>query len=151
MASLKPEAELNWIIGPRSKLPLKLKVVLYKQLIASIWKYAIPIWGALICESRFNKLQVEPNKILRKITGAPWYVSYRTLHSDLEVNVYDKLCFKYVSRLLVHPNSETGRIGNYPYIPQRLQWKHYSLMLNYYLQSTIFKQKWVQILTRGDG
>ena len=50
------------------------------------------------------------NIILRKITGAPWYISNHQLHQDLDLETVHQIAaratIKYVERLHAHTNTE---------------------------------------------
>jgi len=69
----------------RSKLNLKLKILIYKMLIFPLWYYGIQIWGNA-AQSNIQKIQSFQSICLRTITKSPWYVSNKTLHSDLRIN-----------------------------------------------------------------
>lgn len=115
--------KLHWLISERSKLPLKCKVSLYKQLIAPIWQFALPVWGSLLCEGQFERIQVAQNKILRTIAGAPWYVRNQSIHTDLKVvpveKMYQDACSRYWARLSNHSNDEAKNIALKARLPQR--------------------------------
>jgi len=60
------------------------KRLLYISIIRPIWSYAAVIWSCT-ADSNILILQRFQNLILRKITGAPWYISNEQLHTDLQV------------------------------------------------------------------
>ena len=62
-------------------------VLLYKQLIRPLMDYACPAWMSA-ARSHVRKLQVLQSKCLRLATGAPWYVSNREIHEDLDVPLF---------------------------------------------------------------
>jgi hypothetical protein len=76
--------QTNWLIGKRSQLSLENKVLLYKAILKPIWTYSIELWG---CAKPSNTKipQTFQSKTLRDITGAPWYVSNKTIHEDLNI------------------------------------------------------------------
>jgi hypothetical protein len=78
---------MSWLIGKRSQLSLENKVLLYKAILKPIWTYGIELWG---CAKPTNTkiLQTYQSKTLRGITGAPWYVSNKTIHEDLNIPVF---------------------------------------------------------------
>jgi hypothetical protein len=98
---------MNWLIGNRSQLSLENKVVLYKAILMPIWTYGIELWG---CAKPSNTkiLQSFRSKTLRSITGAPWYVSNKTPHEDLNIpfitDVIKQRANRYRSRLSGHGN-----------------------------------------------
>jgi peroxiredoxin len=49
--------------------------------------YACPAWMSA-ARSHVRKLQVLQSKCLRLATGAPWYVSNREIHEDLDVPLF---------------------------------------------------------------
>jgi hypothetical protein len=99
--------QMNWLIGNRSQLPLENKVLLYKAILKPIWTYGIELWG---CTKPSNTkiLQSFQSETLRSITGAPWYVSNKTLHENLNIpfitGVIKQRNNRYRSRLSGHGN-----------------------------------------------
>jgi hypothetical protein len=75
---------MNWLIGKCSQLSLENKVLLYKAILKPIWTYSIELWGCAK-PSKTKILQTFQSKTLRDITGAPWYVSNKTIHEDLNI------------------------------------------------------------------
>jgi hypothetical protein len=75
---------MYWLIGKRSQLSLENKVLIYKAILKPIWTYFIELWG---CAKPSNTkiLQTFQSKILRSITGAPWHVTNKSLHDDLNI------------------------------------------------------------------
>ncbi|ERL94862.1 hypothetical protein D910_12135 [Dendroctonus ponderosae] len=61
------------LLNQKSKLTLKNKTLLYKQVIRSQICYAAPIISQT-SKKTIGKLQICQNKILRKMTKPPWYV-----------------------------------------------------------------------------
>lgn len=106
-------SQLMWLINSRSTLSLENKVLVYKSIIKPIWSYGIQLWGTA-CASNIEKLQRRQSKILRIITGAPWYFKNSNLHKDLNIPKVDeearKHSFNYVKRLIVHPNPLARKI-----------------------------------------
>jgi hypothetical protein len=76
--------QLFSLLGRRSKLPLGLKLKIYKTLLAPVWMYASQLFGSAK-PSVLAKIQRFQSKFLRLITDAPLQVSNRTLHDDLKV------------------------------------------------------------------
>lgn len=98
---------LNWLLGRKSKLSLKNKLLVYKVILKPVWTYGIQLWGTA-SSSNIEILQRFQSKVLRTLTGAPWYVSNLTLHRDLKVPcVKDEIrrfSENYLSKLNYHPN-----------------------------------------------
>lgn len=98
---------IHWLIHKRSKLKLELKVMLYKAILKPIWTYGIQLWGSASI-SNIELIQRAQSKILRAITGAPWFVRNQNIHSDLNIPmVKDEISSikkKYSDKLKVHPN-----------------------------------------------
>lgn len=117
--------KLHWLLNKESKLPLKTRVIVYKQLIAPIWQYSLPIWGSLVSNIQMTRIRVIQNKTLRIITGASWHVRNATLHADLKVKqvdeVFHTMSQKYIDRLLHHDNPEARKLATDPYRPIRLR------------------------------
>jgi hypothetical protein len=70
----------------------KTKLLIYKIILNSIWTYGIPLWGTA-GNSNIEILQSYQNKILRAIANAPWYISNKVIHADLQVD-----------KITTHPN-----------------------------------------------
>lgn len=77
-------AQLYPLIGRKSKMPLKTKLLLYNQIIVPGMLYSAPAWGNAK-KYNLHKIQVIQNKCLRTITNAPWFVRNKQLHEDLNV------------------------------------------------------------------
>lgn len=76
--------QLYSLLGKHSKLPLHLKLLVYKTVIRPIWMYGSQIF----CSAKPSvvaKLQRFQSKFLRLISNAPWFVSNQTLHKDLHM------------------------------------------------------------------
>lgn len=99
--------KLNWLIGKRSPLNLTSKVLLYKAIIKPIWTYGIMLWGTA-SQTSINKIQRIQSKILRNITGAPWFIRNSNIHKDLQIPTINEEIHSsksnYLSRLQAHPN-----------------------------------------------
>ena len=100
--------KLSWLINKHSKLSLKNKVNIYKVILKPVWSYGIELWGTASV-SNIEIIQRFQSKCLRQIVNAPWYVSNKTLHSDLkmpyvneEISKHSK---KYQRRLENHANN----------------------------------------------
>jgi len=49
-----------------------------------IWTYGILLWGSA-SPSNIEILPKIPNKVLRTIDNAPWYIPNKLLHTDLQI------------------------------------------------------------------
>lgn len=75
---------MNPLMCRRSVLSRENKLLLYKTMFRPALTYACSAWG-YCAPSHLKRLQVVQNKALRMAAGAPWYVSNRTLHQDLQI------------------------------------------------------------------
>lgn len=100
-------AQIHWLIGRNSVLRLDCKLLLYNSILKPIWCYGIQLWGTASA-SNIEKIQRRQNKILRMITGAPWYVKNSNIHKDLQVPLVKceilNYVDKYLTKLETHPN-----------------------------------------------
>ncbi|PSN29591.1 putative RNA-directed DNA polymerase from transposon X-element, partial [Blattella germanica] len=81
---------LKFLINANSSLPLNSKNLIYIMLLKPIWQYSCSIWGSA-SNTQINRLQTFQNRVLRLITGAPWYVRNETLHSDLGIQTVNSI------------------------------------------------------------
>ena len=98
---------LHWLINSGSPLSLDHKVLLYNSILKPIWTYGSQLWGNA-SNSNIDIIQRAQSKILRTITGAPWYVRSENIQRDLNIpsvtNAITELKEKYHSKLHTHPN-----------------------------------------------
>lgn len=87
--------QLHWLLKSNSKLRLEYKVQIYNSVIKPIWTYGAQLWGNA-STSNIDIIQRAQSKILRGITGAPWYFRNESLHRDLKIPVVkdEILCIK---------------------------------------------------------
>lgn len=101
-------SKLNWLLKKDSKLSLENKILLYKVILKPIWTYGIQLWGSASV-SNIEIIQRYQSKLLRKIAGAPWYVSNQVLHQDLNIPTVkmeiSKLSSRYQHKLENHDNN----------------------------------------------
>ena len=116
MHLIKKRYELNlrfralfWLIRPQSKLSFSRKRLVYITMIRPVWTYAIQLWGST-SNTNYKIVQRFQNKILRKITNAPWYLSNEQLHHDLNIlpvkDIARSSACAYEKRLHSHSNVE---------------------------------------------
>ena len=60
------------------------KYTLYKSMIKPIWTYGIQLYGTA-SNSNIEIIQRAQSKIMKTITGAPYYTRNEDLHRDLEL------------------------------------------------------------------
>lgn len=100
---------MYWMLRAKSHLSLSNKRLLYVMILRPIWTYGIPLWGSA-ANSNIQIIQRLENIILRKITGAPWYITNYQLHQDLDLETVQQIASratnKYVDRLHAHTNTE---------------------------------------------
>jgi hypothetical protein len=113
-----------WLLGRKSQLSLANKLLLYKCVLKPVWTYGIQLWGCAK-PSHTQIIQRLQSKILRSITGAPWYVSNQTLHTDLRIPFVTeeirRLYHLYHSRLAHHPNNLISDLATPPLMVRRLR------------------------------
>ena len=84
---------LHWMLRAKSQLSLNNKRLLYLMLLRPIWTYGAPLWGSAAA-SNIEILQRFQNLVLRKITGAPWFITNRQLHEDLRIETFTDVISK---------------------------------------------------------
>lgn len=72
------------LMGKRSKLNNKNKARLYKAIITPTLTYAPAPW-CFAADTHLNRLEATQSKILRRMTGAQWYIRNTAIRRDLEV------------------------------------------------------------------
>lgn len=77
--------QLRPLLNKHSQLSIHNAILIYKSIIRPTLLYACPIWTNA-ANTNLNRIQVLQNKFLRLITKAPWYISNKQLHNDLEIN-----------------------------------------------------------------
>lgn len=98
---------MYWLIGQKSQLNLQNKVLLYKTILKPVWTYGIQLWGTA-SNSNIEILQRYQSKTLRSIVNAPWFVSNKTIHNDLDIPMVkdeiNRFSSRYMERLSSHTN-----------------------------------------------
>ena len=115
---------MNLLLGRTSQLSFANKLVLYKCVLKPIWTYGVQLWG-YANPSHTQIIQRLQSRILRSITGGPWYVSNLTLHQDLHipyvVTEIRQLFRLYDRRLANHHNPHVTGLAVLPPIARRLK------------------------------
>lgn len=99
--------KMYWLLGGHSPLSLTNKVLLYKQVLRPVWSYACEIWG---CTRKSNRYLIEAfqSKVLRQISGAPWFVRNDHIMEELQVEsvkeIIERASGRHHQRLMMHPN-----------------------------------------------
>jgi hypothetical protein len=105
---------MYWLIGRKSQLSTQNKCLLYKCIIKPIWTYGVQLWGCAK-PTHTKVIQRIQSKILRLILNAPWYVSNKTLHEDLDipyvVDEIKRLAMRYLSKLPTHSNDQVRTLS----------------------------------------
>ncbi|KAI5726243.1 hypothetical protein M8J77_025720 [Diaphorina citri] len=99
--------KMFWLLGPKSKLSIENKILLYKMILKPVWTYGIELWGCAK-PSNINIIQRFQSKTLRSMLGAPFYVSNKTIHTDLKIPLVSDVIkdrpLTYQKRIPHHPN-----------------------------------------------
>lgn len=82
--------QLHWLLNANSKLNLEYKLLIYNSVIKPIWTYGCQLWSRA-STSNIGIIQRAQSKILRTITGAPWYMRNANIHRDLQVEFVEKV------------------------------------------------------------
>jgi hypothetical protein len=98
---------LGPLLNRKSDLSVRNGGLLYKQLIRPTMDYSCPAWRSA-AHTHVRRLQVLKSKCLRLATGAPWYVSNRQIHEDLDVPLF----FDHIRTLTASFDSKLADVGN---------------------------------------
>lgn len=132
--------KFDWIIGRNSKLSKKCKLLLYKQCVQPIWRYAIPVWGALASETQFNRIVTRNNLTIRKIVKATRFTRNQVIrerHNLQSANeIFESASHNYACTLATHVNVEARNLIYTPFTPSRLHWPRYSKQLQSHIIPT---------------
>lgn len=104
--------KMYWLLGPKSKVSIQNKILLYKMVLKPVWTYGIELWGCAK-PSNINIIQRFQSKVLRNILGAPFFVSNKTIHDDLKIPfVADEIKSRPLNYQKRIPNHENHLIRN---------------------------------------
>lgn len=118
---------LTWLLSSTSSISQSNKRLLYLTTLRPIWAYGIQLWG---CASRTHrkKIQSFQNKVVKLISGAPWFVHRDLLHKDLNIPTVDEVVTQYATRhearLHRHPNTLALQLLDTSEVTRRLQRRH---------------------------
>lgn len=98
------------LINRKSKLCIENKLAVYKQIVAPVIEYAIPVWETCAMTHK-RKIQIVQNKFLRLILNASRFTRIDDLHEQAKI---DKIC----DRINKHSEKfrEKTQISNYELI-----------------------------------
>ena len=89
--------------------------MLYNGIIKPIWTSALELYGNT-SNSNIEVIQRVQNKILRVMTGAPWYIRNENIQNDLQIPPVKKEFQlkkqKYIQKLIAHPNILARPLAN---------------------------------------
>jgi hypothetical protein len=98
---------MHWLLGRKSQLSIKSKLLLYKIIIKPIWTYGIQLWGTA-STSNIEILERFQAKVLPMMVDAPWYVPNAFIRRDLNISsVKEEISHcssHYGAHLCTHPN-----------------------------------------------
>jgi hypothetical protein len=97
--------KMYWLLGRNSELSFHNKIILYKQVIRSVWSYGIQLWGCAT-DSNIEVIQSYQDKVLKCIVNAPRYVQNGDLHRDLRIETVTDITTTFV-------NSHEKRLQNH--------------------------------------
>jgi hypothetical protein len=106
--------KMYWLLGRNSELSVHNKIILYKQVIRSVWSYGIQLWGCA-SDSNIQVIQRYQNKVLKCIVNTPWYVrnsDHRDLGIEMVADIIAKFAKSHEKRLQDHINIEASRLLN---------------------------------------
>jgi hypothetical protein len=75
---------MYWLLGRKSQLSLRNKLLLYKTILKPIWTYGIQLWGTASTSNIDIPERFQP-KALRMIVDAPWDVANTLIRQDLQI------------------------------------------------------------------
>jgi hypothetical protein len=98
---------MYWLLGRKSQLSLRNKLLLHKTILKPIRTYGIQLWGTA-STSNIEILECFQSKALRMIVDAPWYVPNTLIRRNLQIpSVKEEISHyssHYSARLTAHPN-----------------------------------------------
>ncbi|KAL1139859.1 hypothetical protein AAG570_006836 [Ranatra chinensis] len=115
---------LRQLLNRNSKLSIENKLTIYKTILKPTWTYGIELWGSAK-KGNIDRIQSFQSKVLRTILNAPWYVSNRKIHHDLNIpTVHETIQSRFKSfhsKLENHPNQLANALSltTHPLNPPR--------------------------------
>jgi hypothetical protein len=109
--------KMHWLIGRKSKLSTRNKILIYKATLKPNLTYAIQLCG-LASNSNIQILERFKSKVLRMTVDAPWYEPNTVIRTDLQAPTAEAeishCSSQYSARLGVHPNDPAGNLRVQP-------------------------------------
>lgn len=116
--------QLKPLLNNKSKLSLSNAIALYKTIIRPLMLYACPIW-INASPTNINRIQVMQNKFLRIATNAPWFISNRQLHKELNLppitHHIAHLSNNFFSNINSIPQAAHYNLASVNYFPTRIK------------------------------
>jgi ABC-type cobalamin transport system permease subunit len=76
--------KMYWLMGRRSAVSIRNKLMLYQHILKPVWTYGIQLWRCTK-QSCIDIIQRFQNEVLGNIVGAPWYIRNTDLHRDFQM------------------------------------------------------------------
>jgi hypothetical protein len=99
--------QLNSLVCRRSKLSIKNKITIYRQIVRPAMTYSFVVWGN-VSNTQLHKLQVVQNKFLRAAFNAPWFGRNSQLHREADLPLIKDFLLdvaeKFFENAAQHPN-----------------------------------------------
>ena len=92
---------LHCLIGRRSKLRVKNKLILYKAIVRPIIMYAAPVWSNT-CKTNVNTLQIIQNRCLRLILKSSPKEKSKELHNKCKVQLVRDYIYELAKKFYVN-------------------------------------------------
>lgn len=83
----------------RSRLPLRMRLGVFKAYVRTRLTYAAPAWYALVSETNRRRLRAQQSKVLRTIADAPRFVRNEVIRRDFKVETLDEFVSKLSTRM----------------------------------------------------
>ena len=107
---------LQHLLDKRSKLPINYKRLIYMTVIRPIWTYGVVLSGSTK-PSNSSRIQSLQSKILRKILNAPYFVTNKLIHKDLNITYVSDLAQtryqSFHSKLHNHSNPLVSQLSSH--------------------------------------
>ena len=116
--------QLYRLLSRTSHLSIENKLLIYKTILKPIWTYGLELWGTAK-HSNIKRIQSFQSKVLRTIVNAPYYVTNKTLHHDLNIpfvlDIIPSRFSNFHQNLIHHPNplAQSLSSSHHPYNPPR--------------------------------
>jgi hypothetical protein len=75
--------KMHWLLGPKSKLSISNKILIYKTILKPVWTYGIQLPGTASTSNTEIPKRLK-SKVLRTTVDAPWYVPNMDIRRALQ-------------------------------------------------------------------